>query len=132
MSSDSRKELRARGLAIRREVLGAKYVDAAMGNATDFNRPLQELLNEYCWGAGWGRDGLTRKERSMINLAMLTALGRTPEVETHVRGALNNGLTQQQIAEVLLQTAIYCGVPAAVDSFRAASKVIAEHEKQRE
>ena len=129
MSSDSRKDLRERGLAIRRQVLGDKYVDAAMKNATDFNRPLQELLNEYCWGAGWGREGLTRKERSMINLAMLTALGRTHEVETHVRGALNNGLTQQQIAEVLLQTAIYCGVPAAVDSFRAASKVIAEYGK---
>ena len=98
-----------------------------MNNATDFNRPLQELLNEYCWGAAWGRKELTRKERSMINLAMLTALGRTHEVETHVRGALNNGLTQQQIAEVLLHSAIYCGVPAAVDSFRAASKVIAEH-----
>ena len=129
MSSDSRKELRERGLAIRRAVLGDKYVDAAMNNATDFNRPMQELLNEYCWGAGWGRETLTRKERSMINLAMLTALGRTHEVETHVRGALNNGLTQQQIAEVLLQSAIYCGVPAAVDSFRAASKVIAEYGK---
>jgi 4-carboxymuconolactone decarboxylase len=129
MSSDSRKDLRERGLAIRRQVLGDKYVDAAMNNATDFNQPLQDLLNEYCWGAGWGREGLSRKERSMINLAMLTALGRTHEVETHVRGALNNGLTQQQIAEVLLQTAIYCGVPAAVDSFRAASKVIAEYGK---
>ena len=129
MNSDSRQDLRERGLAIRRQVLGDKYVDAAMSNVTDFNRPLQELLNEYCWGAGWGREGLTRKERSMINLAMLTALGRTHEVETHVRGALNNGLTQQQIAEVLLQTAIYCGVPAAVDSFRAASKVIAEYGK---
>ena len=129
MSTDSRKDLKERGLAIRREVLGEKYVDVAMNNATDFNRPLQELLNEFCWGAGWGREGLTRKERSMINLAMLTALGRTHEVETHVRGALNNGLTQQQIAEVLLQTAIYCGVPAAVDSFRAASKVLAEYGK---
>ena len=129
MSSDSRKDLRERGLAIRRQVLGEKYVDAAMNSATDFNRPLQELLNEYCWGAGWGREGLTRKERSLINLAMLTALGRTHEVETHVRGALNNGLSQQQIAEVLLHTAIYCGVPAAVDSFRAASKVIAEYGK---
>jgi 4-carboxymuconolactone decarboxylase len=129
MTNDSRSELRERGLAIRREVLGETYVDAAMNNATDFNRPLQELLNEYCWGAGWGREGLTRKERSMINLAMLTALGRTHEVETHVRGALNNGLTQQQIAEVLLHTAIYCGVPAAVDSFRAATKVIAEYGK---
>jgi 4-carboxymuconolactone decarboxylase len=131
MNDDSRKALRERGLAIRTEVLGSKYVDAAMNNATDFNRPLQELLNEYCWGACWGREGLTRKERSMINLAMLTALGRTHEVETHVRGALNNGLTEKQIAEVLLQTAIYCGVPAAVDSFRAATRVIAEYNKER-
>ncbi len=127
MSDDSRKNLRERGLEIRREVLGDKYVDASLNNATAFNQPLQDLLNEYCWGAGWGREGLTRKERSLINLAMLTALGRTHEVETHTRGALNNGLTPQQIAEVLLQTAIYCGVPAAVDSFRVASKVIAEH-----
>jgi 4-carboxymuconolactone decarboxylase len=126
MTDDSRKALREKGLKIRREVLGSKYVDNALNNATDFNRPLQDLLNEFCWGGAWGREGLTRKERSMINLAMLTALGRTHEVETHVRGALNNGLTQQQIAEVLLQTAIYCGVPAAVDSFRAATKVIAE------
>jgi 4-carboxymuconolactone decarboxylase len=117
------------GLRIRSEVLGKEYVENSMKSADDFNRPFQEFVSEYCWGAGWGREGLTRKERSLINLAMLTALGRTHEVETHVRGALNNGLTQQQIAEVLLQTAIYCGVPAAVDSFRAASKVIAEHGK---
>lgn len=129
MTEQTRRELSEKGLSIRREVLGAKYVDNALDNANDFNRPLQELLNEYCWGACWGRDGLTRKERSMINLAMLTALGRTHEVETHVRGALNNGLTQKQIAEVLLQTAIYCGVPAAVDSFRAATKILAEHGK---
>ena len=127
MSDQTRKALSEKGLSIRREVLGAKYVDAAMNNANDFNQPLQELLNEYCWGACWGREGLTRRERSMINLAMLTALGRTHEVETHVRGALNNGLTQKQIAEVFIQTAIYCGVPAAVDSFRAASKVLAEN-----
>ncbi|HEV7714931.1 MAG TPA: carboxymuconolactone decarboxylase family protein [Steroidobacteraceae bacterium] len=127
--TDSRKELRERGLKIRREVLGDKYVDAALNNVTEFSAPLQELLNEFCWGAAWGREGLTRKERSMINLGMLTALGRTHEVETHVRGALNNGLTPQQIAEVFIQTAIYCGVPAAVDSFRAAAKVIAEHGK---
>ena len=129
MSSDSRKDLRERGLKIRREVLGDKYVDAALNNATPFNQPLQELLNEFCWGGAWGSEGLTRKERSMINLAMLTALGRTHEVETHVRGALNNGLTQEQIAAVLLQTAVYCGVPAAVDSFRAATKVIADYGK---
>jgi 4-carboxymuconolactone decarboxylase len=127
MAEQTRKELREKGLAIRRAVLGDKYVDAAMNNATEFSRPLQELLNEYCWGAGWGRDGLTRKERSLINLAMLTALGRTHEVETHTRGALNNGVTPEQIREVFMQAAIYCGVPAAVDSFRAAAGVVAEH-----
>lgn len=127
MTEQTRRELSEKGLSIRREVLGAAYVDNAINNANDFNRPLQELLNEYCWGACWGREGLTRKERSMINLAMLTALGRTHEVEVHVRGALNNGLTRKQIAEVFLQTAVYCGVPAAVDSFRAATKVLAEH-----
>jgi 4-carboxymuconolactone decarboxylase len=110
-------------------VLGAEYVDKSLSNATDFNRPFQELVSEYCWGAVWSRPGLTRKERSMINLAMLTALGRTHEVEIHVRGALNNGLTKEQISEVLLHTTIYCGVPAALDSFRVASKVIAEHGK---
>jgi 4-carboxymuconolactone decarboxylase len=129
MAEETRKQLRDKGLALRRQVLGDKYVDAAMNNTTDFNRPLQELLNEYCWGAGWGREGLTRKERSLINLAMLTALGRTHEVETHTRGALNNGLTPEQIREVFMQAAIYCGVPAAVDSFRAASKIVAEHGK---
>jgi 4-carboxymuconolactone decarboxylase len=129
MSEESRKDLYETGLQIRREVLGAEYVDKSLNNATDFNRPFQELVSEYCWGAVWSRPGLTRKERSMINLAMLTALGRTHEVEIHVRGALNNGLTKEQISEVLLHTTIYCGVPAALDSFRVASKVIAEHGK---
>lgn len=126
MSDDSRKALREKGLQVRTEVLGGKYVDAAMNNRNDFNQGLQELLNEYCWGYAWGSDTLTRRERSLINLAMLTALGRTHEVATHVRGAKNNGLTNEQIAEVFLQTAVYCGVPAAVDSFRAANPVIAE------
>lgn len=128
MIDTTRKELREIGLQIRREVLGDKYVDKAMNNVTAFNQPLQDLLNEYCWGATWGRAdaALSRKERSMITLAMLTALGRTHEVATHVRGALNNGLSEKQIAEVFLQAAIYCGVPAAVDSFRAAAGVLAE------
>ena len=129
MSDESRKDLYETGLDIRREVLGREYVDNSLKNATDFNRPFQELVTEYCWGAVWSRPGLTRRERSMINLAMLTALGRTHEVELHVRGALNNGLTKEQISEVLLQTTIYCGVPAALESFKAASKVIAEHDK---
>ena len=129
MAEETRKELREKGLKIRREVLGAKYVDAALNNMNEFNAPLQELLNEFCWGGAWGRGVLSRQERSMINLAMLTALGRTHEVETHVRGALNNGLSKEQISEILLHTAIYCGVPAAVDSFRAANKVMAEDGK---
>ena len=126
MGEQTRKELRDIGLKNRREVLGDKYVDKALSNITDFNRPLQDLLNEYCWGSCWGRAGLTRKERSMIVLGILTALGKSQEVAVHTRGALNNGLTEQQIAEVFLQAAIYCGVPAAVDSFRAAGPVIAE------
>ncbi|HTQ99512.1 MAG TPA: carboxymuconolactone decarboxylase family protein [Candidatus Acidoferrum sp.] len=131
MSNDSRKALRDLGLKTRTEVLGKQYVDAAMNNRNDFNSGLQDLLNEYCWGAGWNGPGLTRKERSLINLAMLTALGRTHEVATHVRGAKNNGLTNEQIAAVFLQTAIYCGVPAAVDSFRAAGPVLASWEGER-
>ena len=126
MGEQTRTELAATGLKIRREVLGDSYVDKAVNNATAFNQPMQDLVNEYCWGAIWGREGLTRKERSLINLGILTALGRMPEVEAHVRGALRNGLTEQQISEVFLQTAIYCGVPAAIDSFRAAAKVLAE------
>jgi 4-carboxymuconolactone decarboxylase len=127
MSDEMNKALYDKGLAIRREVLGAEYVDNSIKNATDFNRKFQEMVTEYCWGAVWGREELTRRERSMINLAMLTALGRTHEVELHVKGALNNGLSEQEIGEVLLQTMIYCGVPAALDSFRAAKKAIAEH-----
>ena len=126
MGEQTRTELAATGLKIRREVLGDSYVDKAVNNTTAFNQPMQDLVNEYCWGAIWGREGLTRKERSLINLGILTALGRMPEVEAHVRGALRNGLTEQQISEVFLQTAVYCGVPAAIDSFRAAAKVLAE------
>jgi 4-carboxymuconolactone decarboxylase len=129
MSDPTRKELYEKGLAIRREVLGAEYVDSAIRGADDFNRPMQDLVTEYCWGAIWGRAELPRKTRSMLNLAMLTALNRPHEIETHVRGALNNGLTKEEIREVFLQTAIYCGVPAAIDSFRVAKKVFAEHDK---
>src|SRR5208337_5651241 len=120
------KELFEAGLKVRREVLGAEYVDAAISQADDFSRPLQELVTEYCWGAVWTRPGLSRKTRSLINLAMLTALNRPHEVELHLRGALHNGCTKEEIMEVLLQTAIYCGVPAAVDSFRLAREVFAE------
>src|SRR5258708_1305594 len=105
---------------MRREVLGADYVDDAIRTADDFNRPLQELVTEYCWGAVWGRPGLPRKTRSMLNLAMLTALNRPHELKLHVKGALKNGLSREEIMEVLLQAAIYWGVPAAVDAFRTA------------
>lgn len=130
MSADSRKSLRDKGLKIRREVLGDKYVDAALNNTNAFNKGLQELLNEYCWGAGWGDKTLSRRERSLINLGMLTALGKTHEIATHTRGARNNGLTNKEIAAVFLQTAIYCGVPAAVDSFRAANPVLQDYDAE--
>ena len=122
------KELFEAGLKVRREVLGAEYVDASIAQADDFSRPLQELVTEYCWGAVWTRPGLSRKTRSLINLAMLTALNRPHEVQLHLRGALNNGCTKEEIMEVLLQTAIYCGVPAAIDSFRLARKIFSENE----
>jgi 4-carboxymuconolactone decarboxylase len=117
-----------KGLKNRREVLGAEYVDNAIASADDFSRPLQELVTEYCWGAVWDRPGLDRKTRSIINLAMLTALNRPHELKLHIKGALNNGLTKAEIGEVLLQTAVYCGVPAAVDSFRSAREVFAQLE----
>jgi len=120
------KEMFEKGLKIRREVLGADYVDNAIKSADDFNRPLQELVTQYCWGEIWGRPGLDRRTRSCINLAMITALNRPHEVKMHIKGALNNGLTKEDIQEVFLQVAIYCGVPAAVDSFRLAREVFKE------
>ena len=117
-----------RGLAVRREVLGAEYVDKSIASADDFNQPFQELVTEYCWGEIWTRPGLARKTRSLINLAMLTALNRPHEVKIHIKGALNNGVSKNEIKEVLLQTAIYCGVPAALDSFRIAREVFKEAE----
>lgn len=114
------------GLKTRREVLGAEYVDKAMAAVDDFNREFAELLNTYCWNDIWNRPGLDRKTRSMLNLAMLTALNRGPELKLHVNGALNNGLSKEQIREVFLQAAIYCGVPAAVEAFRTAREVFKE------
>ncbi len=119
-------ELYEEGLAIRREVLGSEYVDRAIASADDFNRPLQELVTEYCWGAVWSRPGLDRRTRSMLNLAMLSALNRPHELRIHVAGALRNGCTPEEIREVLLQVGIYCGVPAAVDAFRVAREVLNE------
>lgn len=115
-----------RGRQIRSEVLGKEYVDNAFAQADDFTGPLQDLVTEYCWGAVWGRDGLTRKTRSMLNLAMTSVLNRPHEMRTHLRAALTNGVTRDEIREVFLQVAIYAGVPAAVDSFRTAGEVFAE------
>lgn len=120
------KPLFDKGLETRREVLGSEYVDAAIRNADDFNMPLQELVTQYCWGEVWNRPGLDRRTRSFLNLAMLTALNRPHELKLHVRGAINNGLTKDEIREVFLQAAIYCGVPAAIDSFRSAREVFRE------
>ena len=117
-----------RGREIRSSVLGKEFVDNAFKTADDFNRPLQELVTEYCWGAIWGREELPRKTRSLLNLAMISALNRPHELKAHIKGALANGVTKVEIREVLLQVAIYCGVPAAVDSFRIAREVFAEQE----
>ncbi len=124
----TREELYETGLAVRREVLGTEYVDRSIQSADDFNRPLQELITEYCWGAVWARPGLSRKTRSLLNLAMLTALNRPQELELHVRGAINNGVSREEMREVFLQTAIYCGAPAALEAFRVARKVFAEQD----
>jgi len=120
------QELFDKGLAMRRQVLGTEYVDASIKNATDFNIDMQELVTQYCWGDVWNRPGLERKTRSFLNLAMIAALNRPHELKLHVRGAINNGLTKDEIKEVFLQVGIYCGVPAAIDSFRIASEVFKE------
>ena len=115
-----------RGLGIRKEVLGAEHVEKSLSKVTEFSRPIQELVTEYCWGEVWSRDGIDRKTRSLVNLAMLTALGRNHELAVHVKGAITNGVTVSEIQEVLLQTAIYVGVPASLESFRVAEKTLVE------
>jgi 4-carboxymuconolactone decarboxylase len=119
------------GLAVRREVLGDEYVDKAVAATTDFTRPMQELLNENCCGTIWTRPGLPRKTRSLVTLAFLSALRATTEIKSHVRGALRNGCTVAEIQEVLLQAAVYVGVPAGVEAFRAAKEVIDTWEDER-
>jgi 4-carboxymuconolactone decarboxylase len=114
------------GLAVRREVLGNDYVNASLERASEFAAPMQQLVTEYCWGAIWTRDTLDRRTRSLVNLGMLTALNRLHELGAHVRGAINNGCTREEIREVLLQTSIYCGVAAGLESFRTAERVLAE------
>lgn len=112
------------GERIRREVMGDVFVDRALANADEFTAPLQAHINEHCWGATWAREGLDRRTRSLITLAMLTALRAPQEIKGHVRGALNNGATREEIRETLLHAAVYCGVPAAVDAFRAAQEAL--------
>ena len=115
-----------KGLKIRREVLGSEHVDRSLQSADDFTGEFQQIVTEWCWGDLWGRPGLDRRTRSIINLAMLAALNRPHEVRLHVRGALNNGLTKEEIKEVLLQVMVYCGVPAALDAMKGASDVFRE------
>ena len=119
-------ELYDTGLAIRREVLGEEYVDAALATADDFNGDFQHLVTEYCWGAAWGRGALSRRDRSLLNLVMLGALGRAEEFRLHLRGALRNGCTREEIKDALIQLTVYAGVPAGVEAFRHARSVFAE------
>ena len=122
------KELFDKGMEIRRAVLGEEYVNKAMANADAFNMPMQELTTEWCWGWCWGREGLPKKTRSMLNLAMISVLNRPHELKAHVKGALKNGVTKEEITEILLQVAVYGGVPAGVDAFRNAKEAFAEIE----
>lgn len=126
MRKEFETELFAKGLKNRQEVLGAEHVQRSLEAADDFTAEMQKLVTEWCWGELWSRPGLDRRTRSIINLAMLAALNRPHEVRLHVRGALNNGLTPDDIKEVLLQVAIYCGVPAALDAMKVAAEVLKE------
>ena len=123
-------ELYDKGLGIRREVLGTEYVDRSLAGASAFARPLQDLVTEYCWGGIWGRPGLPRETRSLLNIAMLAALNRQHELRLHVKGALTNGCTRDEIQEVILQVLIYCGAPAALEASRSAETAFAELESE--
>ena len=126
------KERYDKGLAVRTEVLGAEYVERSLQGADDFNREFQEMVTEYAWGGSWGRGLLAKRERSILNLGMLAALGRSHEFALHFRGAIRNGLSLDELKEVLLQIAIYCGVPAGVESFRIARAQIDEMREKGE
>jgi 4-carboxymuconolactone decarboxylase len=117
------------GLRVRREVLGDEYVDRSMKNADDFNKPFQELVSEYCWGVCWSDETLSRRERSILNLGMIAALGKMHEFELHFRAAKRNGLTDDELRAILTQIAVYCGIPVGVDCFRTAKQVFAEKNK---
>jgi 4-carboxymuconolactone decarboxylase len=123
------KALQAKGMAMRKSVLGAEYVDNAMKNVDDFNRPFQDLLNEYCWGFAWTDERLPKKTRSIMNLCMLAALNRMHEWELHFKGAMNNGCTRDELQAILHQIAVYCGVPVTVECMRIAKRVFAEMDK---
>lgn len=112
-----------KGLAVRRAVVGESYVDASLKNADDFSMPMQELVTEFCWGEVWSRPGLDRRSRSILNLGMIAALNRSEELAIHIRGAINNGVTKDEIQECLLQVAVYCGMPAGLGSFKVAREV---------
>lgn len=120
----SETEQYEKGMALRREVLGDEYVDRSVAGADDFMMSFQRMTTEWCWGYAWTRDGLDLRSRSMINVAMLTALGRSAELKLHVKGALNNGVTVDEIREILIQAAVYCGIPAGLDAFRSAHEVL--------
>jgi 4-carboxymuconolactone decarboxylase len=124
MSTDS--AMWDKGLKLRREVLGAEYVDKSVANANDFTQAFQEITTEWCWGYAWSRPGLDKKTRSMLNLVMLTALNRAPELKLHVRGAITNGVSVEEIREILVHATVYCGVPAGLDAFKAANEVLTE------
>jgi len=123
-------EVYERGLALRKEVLGAQYVERSFANADAFSTPIQELSTEYCWGAIWSRDGLSRRDRSLLNIGMISALNRPHELKLHVKAALSNGLTRDEIKEAILQVAVYCGIPAGLDSTRLAREAFAELDGQ--
>lgn len=129
MATDINTPQFAKGLGVRREVLGKDYVDKSLADADDFMMAFQKLTTEWCWGEIWARPGLPRKTRSMLNLAMLSALNRPAELRLHLRGALTNGVTMDEIKEIFLQVAIYCGIPAALESFKTAREVFKEHGK---
>lgn len=114
------------GLKVRREVLGADYVDGSLAAANDFMMGFQQVTTEWCWGSVWTRPGLDRKTRSLLNLAMLTALNRGPELKLHVRAAVTNGVTADEIKEALLQATVYCGIPAGLEAFKLANAVLEE------
>ncbi len=120
------KDLFDTGLGIRKAVVGAEYVERAMAAADSFNQDFQNMVTEYCWGGAWGREGLSHRDRSLLNLAMLSALNRPQEFKLHFKGALKNGASLVEIREVLLQVAVYCGIPAGVEAFRLARQVLEE------